>query len=81
MGPGKLPAVELRHISSRRRSSTMLCCTCQWLSGIGFEVTVVPCDEHGMIDPGAIQRAVRSSTSLISVMYANNEIGAYPADQ
>ena len=41
----------------------------------GFEVTLVDVDEYGLVDPDAIGRAIRSDTVLISVMYANNEVG------
>ncbi len=38
-------------------------------------MTVVDVDDRGVVDPGAIQRAVRKDTKLISVMHANNELG------
>jgi len=41
----------------------------------GFEVTCLPVDECGMVDPDAVRRAIRKDTILISVMYANNEVG------
>ena len=41
----------------------------------GFEVTFVEVDQYGVVDPEAIGRAIRSDTILISVMYANNEVG------
>ncbi len=40
-----------------------------------FDVTFVDVDEYGKVDPDAIGRAIRSDTVLISVMYANNEVG------
>ncbi len=41
----------------------------------GFEVTLVPVDERGLVDPKAFAGALRDDTVLASVMYANNEIG------
>jgi cysteine desulfurase len=41
----------------------------------GFAVTRVPCDGAGRIDPAAVAAAIRPETCLISVMYANNEVG------
>jgi len=41
----------------------------------GYEVTIVPVDEYGRLDPDAIGRAIRADTVLVSVMLANNEIG------
>ncbi len=41
----------------------------------GFEVTYVPVDRYGMVDPDDVGRAIRDDTVLISIMYANNEVG------
>jgi cysteine desulfurase len=41
----------------------------------GFEVTRVPVNHHGTVNPDDIARAIKSNTILISVMYANNEVG------
>jgi cysteine desulfurase len=41
----------------------------------GIEVTWVPVDERGIVDPGAVAAAIRPDTCLVSVMLANNEIG------
>jgi len=41
----------------------------------GFEVTYVPVDHHGLVDPVDVQQAIRADTALISIMYANNEVG------
>jgi len=46
------------------------------LATTGVELDVVACDYHGFIDSHAIRDAVRPNTALISVMYANNEIGS-----
>ncbi len=48
----------------------------EWLESIGFGLTIVPVDEVGVVDPAAIEAAIRPETALISVMYANNETGA-----
>jgi cysteine desulfurase len=49
--------------------------TCQSLREEGCEVTVVPVDRHGLVDPADIERAMTDRTLLVSVMMANNEIG------
>jgi cysteine desulfurase len=41
----------------------------------GFAVTVLPVDRSGLVDPADVARALRPDTALISVMYANNEVG------
>ncbi|HUP20438.1 MAG TPA: cysteine desulfurase family protein [Gemmatimonadota bacterium] len=45
------------------------------LEGDGFEVTRVPVDRTGMVDPADVAAALRDDTILVSVMLANNEIG------
>ncbi len=41
----------------------------------GFELTIVPVDGDGLVDPQAVAQALRDDTVLVSVMYANNEVG------
>ena len=49
--------------------------TCEWLKKQGAEVTFIQPDKEGFIDPEDVERAIRKETVLISVMFANNEIG------
>ena len=49
--------------------------TAQWLEKRGYEVTYLPVDGDGLVDPAAVEGAIRPDTILISVMAANNEIG------
>lgn len=49
--------------------------TCKYLEKQGFEVTYVPVKENGIVDIKDIKKAIRPDTILISVMFANNEIG------
>ena len=49
--------------------------TCQWLEKQGFEVTYLPVDEYGLVNPADVEAAITDRTILISVMAANNEIG------
>ena len=48
---------------------------CRFLETLGAEVTFVPVDRHGRIDPQDIQKAITPKTILITVMHANNEVG------
>jgi cysteine desulfurase len=49
--------------------------TVEYLQQMGFEATMLPVDEHGLVRPGDLRAALRPDTVLVSVMYANNEIG------
>ncbi len=50
--------------------------TCEYLQKKrGFDLTVVPVDEYGLVDPEAVRNAITDKTILISIMHANNEIG------
>ena len=49
--------------------------TCQYLERFGFTVTYLPVDEYGRVDPSEVERALTDQTTLVSIMYANNEVG------
>src|SRR5260370_2683980 len=48
---------------------------CHYLESKGWQVTYLPVDSYGLINPEAVRRAIKSQTVLISIMAANNEIG------
>ncbi|MEG0570507.1 MAG: cysteine desulfurase NifS [Oscillospiraceae bacterium] len=49
--------------------------TCEKLEKQGFEVTYLPVDEQGYITPDQVASAIKDTTAIVSIMYANNEIG------
>ena len=49
--------------------------SCRWLEEHGYEVTYVDPDERGFIHVSDVESAIRSDTILVSIMFANNEIG------
>jgi cysteine desulfurase len=49
--------------------------TCEYLEKFGFETTYLDVDEYGMIDLEQLKNSIKPETILISIMYANNEIG------
>ncbi len=48
---------------------------CDSLSADGFELTILPVDSNGLINPQDLKTAIRANTILVSVMHANNEVG------
>jgi cysteine desulfurase len=48
---------------------------CHFLAQQGFDVTYIPVDRYGMVDPDDVKKAITSKTILVSIMHANNEIG------
>ncbi|TAK28608.1 MAG: cysteine desulfurase NifS [Chloroflexota bacterium] len=49
--------------------------TCQFLEKFGFEVTYLPVDRYGLVDPAEVEKAITDRTVLVTIMLANNEVG------
>lgn len=49
--------------------------TCKALEKEGFELTILPVDEYGMVNPEDVVNSIKDSTILITIMHANNEVG------
>lgn len=63
------------HIITTQTEHPAVINPCRFLEKLGAEVTFVPVDRHGRVDPQDIQEAITSRTILITVMHANNEVG------
>ena len=63
------------HIITTKIEHHAILHTCEWLEKNGFEVTYLNVDENGVVKLDELKKAIRPTTILISVMFANNEIG------
>lgn len=64
-----------RHIITTKLEHHGILHTCEYLEHHGFRVTYLDVDASGCVDPEQLEQAIREDTILISVMFANNEIG------
>ncbi|RZN14915.1 MAG: cysteine desulfurase NifS [Methanosarcinales archaeon] len=64
-----------RHIITSTIEHHAVLYTCKHLEKLGFEVTYIPVDKYGMVNPEDVRSAIKEDTILITIMHANNEIG------
>jgi cysteine desulfurase len=64
-----------RHIVISPIEHSAVLGTADWLGRQGWEITRLPVDNTGLVDPEEVRRALRPDTVLVSVMLANNEVG------
>ena len=65
-----------RHLVTSQIEHPAVLDACEALERQGYEITYVPVDEHGVVDPQAVRESLTDQTILVSIMLANNEVGA-----
>ena len=70
-----LKAKGKKHIITSKFEHHAILHTCEALEKEGFEVTYLDVYENGIVHPEDVENAIREDTAIVSIMYANNEIG------
>ncbi len=81
-GVARRPIKKGNHIITSSFEHPAVLEVCRYLETQDFEITYLPVSEEGLVDPGDVAAAIRSTTILITIMHANNEVGTVqPIDE
>lgn len=75
LGVSEFYGQKRRHLVTARTEHHAVLDCCRFLETRGFRVTYLPVDSGGLVDPDDLRRALSDETLLISLMFANHEIG------
>ena len=64
-----------KHIITTSTEHHAISHSCAWLEKRGYQITYLPVDKDGLVDPATFEAAIREDTTLASIIYGNNEIG------
>lgn len=63
------------HIITSAIEHPATCQPCQFLKRLGCTITILPVDQFGLVHPDDVKKAITKSTTLVSIMHSNNEVG------
>ncbi|MBR9998469.1 MAG: cysteine desulfurase [Cyclobacteriaceae bacterium] len=64
-----------KHIITSSTEHPAVTEVCRYLASLGWEITWIPVDAYGKVDPVDVEDAIQPDTVLITIMHANNEVG------